>query len=126
LTAGTHTVTASVTDSGGLTTQRGITVYSAAAPSPTTGTPPPPTTGTTATLTATGYKVKGLQKANLAWSGLTATNVDVYRSGTKIGTTANDGAMTDAIDKKGSGSYTYKVCAAGSSSTCTAQATVTF
>jgi thermitase len=76
-------------------------------------------------LTARGYKRKGLQKADLAWSGLTATKVDVYRNSTKIATTANDGAMTDAIDQKGSGSYSYKVCAA-STATCSNQASVTF
>ena len=125
LTAGTHSITASVTDSGGLTTQRSITVYSAAAPSPTTGTPPP-TTGTTATLTARGYKVQGNQKVDLSWTGLTATQVDVYRNGAKVSSGANDGDVTDPINKKGGGSYTYKVCAAGSTSTCTGQATVSF
>jgi hypothetical protein len=117
LTAGTHAITATAIDSGGLTTQRSITVYAVAAPAPTTT--------TQARLTARGYKVKGLQKADLAWSGLTATSVYVYRNGAKISTTANDGSVTDAINKNGKGSYTYKVCAAGTS-TCTNQATVSF
>jgi hypothetical protein len=115
LTAGTHQITATVTDSGGLTTQKSISV------SATTTT----STATSAKLSARGYKEKGLQKANLAWSGLSATSVDVYRNGSKISTTANDGAMTDAIDNRGSGSYTYKVCEAGTS-TCTNQASVDF
>ena len=145
LTEGTHTITASVTDSGNLTTQRGITVYSVAAPPPPTSTPPPPTstpppptvapppastppppTSATATLTVRAYKVQGKQTADLAWSGLTATNVDVYRNGTKISTTANKGALTDATGKNGSGSATYMVCAAGSTSTCTNKATASF
>ena len=115
--AGTHTISAKVTDSGGLTTQKNITLNVGSEP-----TPPPPSGPS---LTARGYKDKGLQKADLSWSGLTSTNVDVYRSGAKISTTANDGSMTDAIDDRGGGSYQYKVCAAGTS-TCTNHATVSF
>ncbi len=77
------------------------------------------------TLSATGYKVKGLQTVDLTWSGATSTSVDVYRNGARITTTANDGAYTDAINKKGGGSYTYKVCEAGTT-TCSNEATVTF
>jgi hypothetical protein len=76
-------------------------------------------------LTAKGRKVKGSQNVDLAWSNVTATNVDIYRNGAKIQTTGNDGVATDNINKKGNGSYTYKVCAAGSS-TCTNQASVSF
>ena len=77
-------------------------------------------------VSATGYKVKGLQKVDLSWSGATSTNVDVFRDGAKIATIpANDGAYTDNIDKKGGGTYTYKVCEAGTS-TCSNEATVTF
>jgi len=76
-------------------------------------------------LTASGYKVKGLQKVALTWSGATSTTVDVYRNSVKIATPANSGAYTDNIDKKGTGSYRYKVCAVGTS-TCSNEATVTF
>lgn len=77
------------------------------------------------TLSATGYKVRGLQKADLGWSGATATDVDVYRDGSVIVTTANDGFYTDAINLRGGGSYIYKVCEAGTS-TCSNDATVSF
>jgi len=120
LTPGTHTITASVTDSGGLTTQRSITVYAVTTTSSPT-TPPP----TGMTLTARGYKVKGQQKVDLAWSGFTSSSVDIYRNSAKITTTPNDGAMTDAIDQKGNGAYTYKVCAA-STTTCSSTVSVTF
>ena len=66
-------------------------------------------------LTASGYKVKGKQKADLDWTGATTANVDIYRDGSLISTTANDGAFTDPINKKGGGSYAYEVCEAGSS-----------
>jgi thermitase len=77
------------------------------------------------TLTVTGYKVKGRQKADLTWSGATSDNVDIYRDGAPIVTTANDGFHTDNIDQVGGGSYTYQVCEAGTS-TCSNEATVTF
>jgi len=82
-----------------------------------------PTTGYE--LTATGYKVKGLQKADLAWSGTTAEKIDIYRDGALINTVDNTGAYTDHIDKKGGGTYTYKVCDAGIT-TCSNEAMVTF
>jgi len=77
------------------------------------------------TLTATGYKVRSRQKADLEWSGTTSENVDIYRDDAMITTTANDGFYTDNIDNRGGGSYTYKVCEAGNS-TCSNEATVTF
>jgi len=76
-------------------------------------------------LSVTAYKVRGLQKADLLWSGATSTNVDVFRDGTLITTTANDGFHTDNINNRGGGSYTYQVCEAGTS-TCSNQVTITF
>lgn len=76
-------------------------------------------------LSATGYKVKGLQKADLSWTGATTANVDVYRNGSLIATTANDGFHTDNINNKGGGSYTYKVCEQGTA-ICSNNAVVTF
>jgi subtilisin family serine protease len=77
------------------------------------------------TLSAVGYKVQGLQKADLTWSGATSSNVDVFRNDVKITTTANDGAHTDNINARGGGSYTYRVCEA-ETSTCTNNATIVF
>jgi subtilisin family serine protease len=76
-------------------------------------------------LSATGYKVKGIQKADLTWSGSAAGYIDVYRNGARITTTANDGAYTDSINAKGSATYTYKVCEAGTT-TCSNTVTVVF
>lgn len=67
------------------------------------------------TLTARGYKVKGLPRVDLSWSGATSANVDIYRNGVKIATTANDGAYTDALNKNDTGTFTYRVTEAGSS-----------
>ena len=77
-------------------------------------------------LTATGYKVKGLQKADLDWQGATGSNVDIFRDGVKIATTANDGFHTDDIDQRGGGSYGYQVCEENSVTACSNQTTVTF
>lgn len=77
------------------------------------------------TLTATGYKVKGTQRVDLSWADATSSNVDVYRNGSVIATTANDGAYTDALNVKGGGSYSYQVCEAGTT-TCSASVSVVF
>jgi len=113
LTAGSHTIKATVTDSGGLTTVRQITVTVNA-----------PSTGA-GTLTARGRKNKGMQAVDLSWNGMSGTSLDVYRNSTKW-TTPNDGSETDAINKKGSATYTYKVCAAGTTTSCSNTATVVF
>lgn len=95
-----------------------LTVGTTPSPPP----PPPPSPGFT--LSARGYKVKGVQKVDLTWSGATGTSVDVYRNGSRIVTTANDGGHTDSIGK-GSGTYIYKVCEA-STTTCSNEVTVIF
>jgi hypothetical protein len=114
LTTGTHTITASASDSGGLTGSASVTI-----------TVTEPGGGATVTLTATGYKVKGAQHVDLVWSGATSSTVDIFRNGVKIVTTANDGAQTDAIGAKGGGSYTYRVCEAGTA-TCSPDRVVVF
>lgn len=76
-------------------------------------------------LGATGYKVKGLQKADLSWSG-TTSSVDIYRDGAVIATNVSGSTYTDHINKNGNGKYTYKVCVAGATTTCSNEATVIF
>jgi hypothetical protein len=119
LPAGTHVITAMVTDSGGLTTSKSVTI-TVTAP---VVTQPAPTA--TPTLSASGYKVKKNSRADLTWSGITSTNVDIYRNGSRVTATANDGFYTDSIKGNGNGTYRYKACNAGTS-TCSNEASVTF
>jgi len=114
LSAGTHTIKATAVDSAGLTTVRQVSVTVNAASTSTGG----------GTLSARGRKNKGLQAVDLSWNGLSGTALDVFRNSVKW-TTPNDGAETDPINKKGSATYTYKVCVAGTS-TCSNTATVVF
>jgi hypothetical protein len=120
LTAGTHTITATVTDSGGLTVSQRITVNVTSSTTTTTT----PTTSTIA-LSATGSRVKNTATVSLRWSGATASQVSVYRNGSLLMTTANDGSQADTIKGKASATYTYQLCNAGTS-TCSNSANVTF
>jgi hypothetical protein len=63
------------------------------------------------------------RSVDLSWSGATASKVDIYRNGSKITTTANDGAHTDQVRQ--AGTYTYRVCQAGTA-TCSNEASVRF
>ena len=87
------------------------------------GTPPPVDV---ITLSTRGYRAKNnAPKVDLTWSGSSAANIDVYRNGTRITTTANDGAHTDSLAKGAAGTFTYKVCNAGTT-TCSNDSSVSF
>ena len=109
---GSFTVTLTVTDNGGATgtTSRVVSVTDPNAPA--------------ISLSASGFKQKGQAYVDLSWSGATTSSVDVYRNNTRIVTTANDGAHRDALGKV-SGTFTYRVCNAGST-TCSPNRSVTF
>jgi hypothetical protein len=117
LSAGTHTITASVIDSGGLSGSAQISVTITAVAKTTES--------SAIQLLASGYKVKGVQMADLSWIGLTSLRVDVYRDGVRVARVSNTGRYTDNINMRGGGAYTYRVCAEGTS-TCTNDAIVRF
>jgi hypothetical protein len=111
--------------------------YSQSTPTPTptptptltptpTATPTPTPTPVQITLHARGYKVHGLQTVDLFWSGPTSGYIDIYRNGALIATVPNQGGFyTDNINRNGRGTYTYRVCVAGTGN-CSNQVTVTF
>ncbi|MCW9015322.1 MAG: PKD domain-containing protein, partial [Kangiellaceae bacterium] len=110
---GTYTVTLTVTDTANQTdtSSRSVTVSSASS--------------NNLQLSASGYKRKGRHNIDLSWSGATGSNVDIYRNGSLLTATANDGAYTDATGNRGGATYIYKVCEAGTSN-CSAEVTVVF
>jgi hypothetical protein len=79
-------------------------------------------TVTLISLSAHGYKQRGLEKVDLSWIRAGGASFDVYRNGGKIAT-VQASAYTDNLNKKGSGTYAYKVCAG---SICSNTASVSF
>ena len=80
----------------------------------------------TLSLSATGYKVKGVWHTDLSWNYSGA--VDIYRDGEKIVAAINssNGTYTDVTGLKGGGSLNYKICEAGSTANCSNEVTVQF
>ncbi|MFZ7112940.1 MAG: S8 family serine peptidase [Desulfatiglandales bacterium] len=95
LSNGTHTISASVTDSEGLTASESITITVSGA--------------TAISLTAQAYKERGTGYADLTWTEAT-TNVDVYRDGSVVETTEYGVTSTQLFLGKGGGSATLWVC----------------
>jgi autotransporter-associated beta strand protein len=87
--------------------------------------PTPTPTPVPITLHGEGKKVQGINTVRLTWSGATSANVDVYRDGGVIVTTANDGLYVDSIGNGSQADYHYLVCEAGSQ-TCSNEVVVGF
>lgn len=95
LSDGTHVVTASATDSGGLAGSDSVTI--------TVG------GGDEINLSVVLRKVKNLRYADLSWSGAGSTYVDIYSNSNLLVTTDNDGFYSDGpLGKKGP--VTYQIC----------------
>ena len=74
-------------------------------------------------LSVSAYKVQGMKRADLNWSG--ASSVDIRRNAEVIESGVDNGAYTDNIGTRGGGTYIYQVCEAGTS-TCSNEATAVF
>jgi len=126
LATATPTPTATATATSTATATATPTPTAPPSPTPTaTVTPTATPTPGQITLSARGYKVQGRHTIDLAWAGATSANVDIYRDGTRTVTIPNTGAYTDSPGGRGHGTYTYKVCDAGSQN-CSNQVTVRF
>ena len=74
LPAGTHTITASVTDSRGLKSTRQVSVT-------VTSTASAPAPSSPISLSGRAYKIKGVKQVDLSWTGATSASVSVFRNG---------------------------------------------
>jgi len=112
LSVGSHSITASATDSGASPDSDNINLTITAPPG-------------SITLQGAANKVKGKHTPLLTWSGASGQNVDIYRDLVVIATTANEGSYSDATGNKGGRTYIYQVCEAGTAS-CSAEVTVVY
>jgi hypothetical protein len=77
------------------------------------------------TLRVKGRAEGGRQRMTLAWSGLKGSTADVYRNGSRIERTPNDGRYVNVRRFRGRISYTYKICQKGTR-TCSRAVSVSF
>jgi PKD repeat protein len=111
--AGTYGVTLTVADDDGATHQQSASVSVSA---------PPPSA---ITLTISGRTDAEKHYITHLWSGATGSSVDLYRNGTRVQTTENDGRHTTAHKFKGTATWRVKVCEAGSTTVCSPERSIT-
>ena len=107
----------------GIVKAKAADTYLNSNPCGSTEPPTPPSDGFS--LSANGYKNKGSQIVDLNWSGAMTVAVDVYRDGQIIASIPDNGSYRDALNVKGGGSYSYKICE-DASDTCTEIVPVVF
>jgi hypothetical protein len=106
-----------------------LTVTDNGAPTGTTATDSDshPVTVTVITLTANDWKSSsGYHRIDLSWSGAATERVYVYRNGSRITSTSNDGSYRDSPGRRGAYTYVYKICERYGAARCSNEVTVTF
>jgi PKD repeat protein len=111
--AGTYAVALTVTDNGGSTHQQSASVSVSSSPS------------SSITLTISGRTDAEKHYITHLWSGASGSSVDLYRNGTRITNTPNDGRHTTAHKFKGTATWRVKVCQAGSTTVCSPERAIT-
>ena len=111
--SGNYTVTLEVTDNLGASATTETTVFV-----------PPVTVAIDLNLTT--HKHKGQKSVTLAWSGAGGSQVDVFRNGTRLSTTSNDGEFLDNSLPKKTRSVAYQICETGPGAACSTEITGTF
>ena len=109
--AGTYDVKLLVTDNDGATSEWSAQV--------TTTSPP------SIVLSATGRFDGTRQEMTLTWTGAAGARVDIYRNGSFLRDTPNDGRDTNGRNFQGPATYVFKICQTGTA-TCSNEATVQF
>jgi hypothetical protein len=87
--------------------------------------PPPPPPPPPFTLTGSTRRTASARFVDLRWNGATDARVDVYRNNSRITTVPNTGSYSDRFSRTTRGSFTYRVCNAGTG-TCSNTTTLTF
>jgi hypothetical protein len=97
-------------------------------PTATATATPTPTATPGIMLTATGYKVRGVDTVDLSWFPFGVGNIDIYRNGALLpqSPVANGGSYTDGTGQRGPATFTYRVCGHESPSNCSDVVTVIF
>jgi hypothetical protein len=115
LLGGTNNITVTAVDAAGNQSTDLVTVTY------TVPTAPP---ATTVVLKVDIRKSTRWRSARLSWTNAAWSGVDVYRNGMIVTSTSNDGTYTDPVWSRGT--FTYQICAPGSTTTCSNTVTVYF
>ena len=78
----------------------------------------PPDLGLPPSISLQATAMNDSDSVRLTWTGASTATVDVYRNGTLIVTTPNDGSHIDSVVP---GTYQYRLCNSGSTTACSAQ-----
>jgi len=76
-------------------------------------------------LTADPWKDGPRRRGDLQWTGAATTRIEVYRDGTPVTSTMNDGVHRDTLPANATGSFQYRVCEIGTGR-CSNPVTITF